>query len=332
MRRWIALAAVVPAIITGTPAQAAPAAGPGSAEVAGRDGVSAARAAWAPRTAAAGRGAVEPRVARVLQRVAGGRYVALGDSFTAGPLIPRHRGKPFACLRSDHNYPSLVANALRVGVLADVSCSAATTADLFRPQRVLLGNNPAQLAAVTPDTALVTVGIGGNDVGFSKTLYTCAGLSLTAPTGAPCMRHFGATLTDRVTATAPRIAAVLRTIHARAPHALVVVVGYLRILPSTTGCWPSVPAAAGDVPYLDRVERSLNRMLADEARRGGAIFVDNYRGGAGHDMCSAHRWVEPILLTHAAMPVHPNALGMRVVAGRVVATLASVRSAASRAR
>jgi hypothetical protein len=84
-----------------------------------------------------------------------------------------------------------------------------------------------------------------------------------------------------------------------------------------------VPAAAGDVPYLDRVERSLNRMLADEARKRGALFVDDYRGGTGHDMCSANRWVEPIFLNHAAMPVHPNALGMRVVAGRVVATLAA---------
>jgi hypothetical protein len=141
------------------------------------------------------------------------------------------------------------------------------------------------------------------------------------------MKHFGATLTNRVTETAPKVAAVLRTIHERAPHALVVVVGYLRILPSTTGCWPSVPAAAGDVPYLDRVERQVNRMLADEALRAGALFVDDYRGGAGHDMCSRHRWVEPLLISHAAMPVHPNATGMRVVAARVLATIAAARAA-----
>ncbi|MDN3353939.1 SGNH/GDSL hydrolase family protein [Actinomadura sp. DC4] len=256
--------------------------------------------------------------------------MALGDSFTAGPLIPRNHGKPFACLRSDHNYPSLVARALHAGEFVDVSCSAATTAEMFRPQRVLLGSNPAQLDAVTPDTALVTVGIGGNDVGFSRTLYTCAGLSITSPRGAPCMRHFGNTLNERVAATAPRIAAILKAVHERAPRALVLVVGYLRILPSATGCWPAVPASAGDVPYLDRVERSLNRMLAEEARRGGALFVDDYRGGTGHDMCSTRRWVEPILITHAAAPVHPNAIGMRVVAARVVATYAATRATAAR--
>jgi lysophospholipase L1-like esterase len=345
MRRWIALAAVLPTIAGGAPAHAA--GGPPShdralAETPVRPAAPypAPRALTDAQGAPAGRPPVSPTgettgrwaqaVPDVRARAAGGRYVALGDSFTAGPLIPRNHGRPFACLRSDHNYPSLVARALRAGEFVDVSCSAATTADLFRPQKVLLGSNPAQLDAVTLGTALVTVGIGGNDVGFSRTLYTCAGLSLTAPRGAPCMKHFGATLTERVTATAPRIAAVLNTIHERAPRALVIVVGYLRILPSDTGCWPAVPAAAGDVPYLDRVERSLNRMLADEARRGGALFVDDYRGGTGHDMCSTRRWVEPILITHAAAPVHPNATGMRVVAARVVATYAAARAAAAR--
>jgi lysophospholipase L1-like esterase len=255
------------------------------------------------------------------------RYVAMGDSFTAGPLIPRQHGTPFACLRSDHNYPSLIARSLRGTALTDVSCTAATTADITRPQPVLFGHNAAQIDAVTPDTGLVTLSIGGNDVGFSKTLYTCAGLSLTAPTGAPCMKHFGTTLERRIADTAPRIATILDEIRERAPRARVLVVGYLRVLPARTGCWPSVPAAAGDVPFLDRVERSLNRMLAEETRRAGDTFVDTYRASTGHDMCAQRRWVEGVLITHAAAPVHPNALGMRVVADRV---LAAISSAATR--
>jgi lysophospholipase L1-like esterase len=314
MRRWVALAALLPTIVTGAPP------------------VHASRATAAVdqtvrESAAPSRVAGRTRVVSALEKVAGGRYVALGDSFTAGPMIPRNHGKPFACLRSDHNYPSLVARSLRAGTFVDISCSAATTADLFQSQHVFLGDNPAQLSAVTPDTGLVTVGIGGNDIGFSKTLYTCAGLSLTAPRGAPCAKHLGTTLTDRIAEAAPKVATVLRTIHAQAPHAVVMVIGYLRVLPSATGCWPSVPAAAGDVPYLDHVERSLNGMLAEQARLGGALFVDDYRGGTGHDMCSARRWVEPILITHAAMPIHPNATGMRVVADRVIATLSQARAA-----
>lgn len=261
-------------------------------------------------------------------QAATGRYVAMGDSFTAGPLIPRQHGTPFACLRSDHNYPSLVARALRLTKFTDVSCTAATTADLSRPQKVLLGSNPAQLDAVTPDTTLITVGIGGNDVGFSRTIYTCAGLSFTSPAGAPCLKHFGGKLDRRVADTAPRLAGVLRAIHERAPRARVYVVGYLRLLPERTGCWPSVPAAAGDVPYLDRLERSLNAMLAEQARLNGAGFIDAYGDSTGHDMCARNRWVEGVVLTHAAAPIHPNAAGMRFVAGRVLAALRGSGAAA----
>lgn len=65
-----------------------------------------------------------------------GPYVALGDSYTAGPEIPDRTGTPAGCDRSDHNYPALVA--ARLGLAAadfrDVSCSGATIADLTAPQ------------------------------------------------------------------------------------------------------------------------------------------------------------------------------------------------------
>jgi hypothetical protein len=35
-------------------------------------------------------------------------YVSLGDSYTAGPLIPNQL-PPYGCLKSDHNYPHLAA-------------------------------------------------------------------------------------------------------------------------------------------------------------------------------------------------------------------------------
>ena len=46
-------------------------------------------------------------------RADGGVYVALGDSYTSGPLIPNQHGEPIDCGRSDHNYPSLVTEAFK---------------------------------------------------------------------------------------------------------------------------------------------------------------------------------------------------------------------------
>ncbi len=93
-------------------------------------------------------------------------------------------------------------------------------------------------------------------------------------------------------------------------------VGYLRVLPSALGCYPLVPIARGDVPYVDGVEQRLNAMLAYQAHAHGAVFVDTYTRSQGHDACqqSAAKWVEGTAPTSPASPFHPNALGMQQVA------------------
>src|SRR3954452_13214611 len=67
------------------------------------------------------------------------RYVALGDSYTSGPLIPLQRLDPLGCFRSTSNYPSLLAARLHIRSFTDVSCSGADTTHLTTAQDVLLG-------------------------------------------------------------------------------------------------------------------------------------------------------------------------------------------------
>jgi lysophospholipase L1-like esterase len=252
-------------------------------------------------------------------RAAEGEYVALGDSFTSGPLIPDQHGTPAGCLRSTNNYPSVAA--ARLGHrLVDVSCSGARTVDMTAPQRTRAGVNPPQLDALTTTTRLVTVGIGGNDIGFTDIAVACAAASFSDPFGAPCAKKYGDTLNERVRDTEPKVAAVLRGIRGRSPRAKVLAVGYLRLLPESPGCWPLVPFAWGDVTFLDDLERRLNTMIERVARANDVGFVDAYQGGLGHDTCASptRRWVEGFVPASPAAPVHPNAAGMREVADRVV--------------
>jgi hypothetical protein len=65
------------------------------------------------------------------------------------------------CQRSTHNYPALLAQALRIRDYTDVSCGGARTDDMTTPQPVRPGPNPAQFDALRPNTGLVTVTIGG---------------------------------------------------------------------------------------------------------------------------------------------------------------------------
>jgi hypothetical protein len=110
----------------------------------------------------------------------------------------------------------------------------------------------------------------------------------------------------------------------RAPSAKIAVVGYPTIVPdSGYGCWPVVPIAYGDVPYLRGVEKSLNAMLANTAAANGASFVDTYTPSIGRDACqsSGTRWVEGLVPANSAAPFHPNAAGERGMSVAVIARL-----------
>jgi len=256
------------------------------------------------------------------------RYVALGDSYTAGPLIPDVTGSPAGCLRSTHSYPFLVAAGTGAATFTDVSCQGATTANVTHAQSVPLGTNPPQDNALSAGTTLVTLQISGNNIGFSDIIIHCTTLSLTDPFGSPCKDHYTSGGTDRLRAAiaraAPKVAADLRRIHADAPNAKVLLVGYPVILPdSGDGCWPLVPIAYGDVPYLRGVEKALNAMLAVEAAANNATFVNTYTASIGHDVCQAPgtKWVEGLIPTSPAVPFHPNALGEQEMARQVLAAL-----------
>ena len=252
-------------------------------------------------------------------------YVALGDSYTSGPGVPNQMPEAVGCGRSDHNYPHLVAAALDVGRFTDVSCGSATTAHMAEAQPLPNGlTNGPQLDALGPDVDLVTLGIGGNDIGFGEIMANCVARSVLLPVTAPCRQYYtrqGDELGARIEATAPKVAAVLAAIRERAPDARILVVGYPVILPAAgPGCWPLMPIAVGDVAWLRTVEGHLNAMLAEQAAAAGATFVDTYASSVGHDVCRlpGNKWVEGLVPTAPASPVHPNALGMANSADQVL--------------
>jgi hypothetical protein len=249
-------------------------------------------------------------------------YVALGDSYTAGPLIQGTPGLPLGCIRSSNNYPHLANGQLGL-TLRDVSCSGAKTDHMTQPQGVSPGPNPPQFDALSANASVITLGIGGNDIGFSSIAQDCFSAS---PFGTPCKNKYVVggvdTITQRIQAAAPKVAAVLQGIRQRAPSARVLVVNYPAILPDTGfGCWPLVPVTPGDVPYLRAKEKELNAMLASQAAANGATVVNWYAASVGHDACKSPtvKWVEGPVPTSPAAPVHPNLRGMQGVAPLVVA-------------
>lgn len=251
------------------------------------------------------------------------RYVAMGDSYSAATgVLPTVPTAPPQCLRSERNYPHVIARRVEVR-LRDVTCGGAETGDYFEEQSP--GVAP-QLDALNRRTRLVTMTIGGNDNGvFIGTILKCGteGVS-TLGKGRPCKKEYGRSFVRTIrTRTAPALVKALRAVHRRAPRAEVAILGYPWIVPERRGCFDRMPIARGDVPYLRNIQRVLNVVVERAADATGSTYVDLSRASDGHDACKARgvRWIEPVLQGTNPVVVHPNALGERKLARRAIRVL-----------
>ncbi|KUI43278.1 hydrolase [Mycobacterium sp. IS-1590] len=250
------------------------------------------------------------------------RYVALGSSMAAGPGIgPRAGGAPWTAGRSARNYPHLVAAKLNLD-LVDVTYSGATTANvLSEPQHGV----PPQISALTGSEELVTVTIGGNDVGYVPMLFA-AGL----PQVVRKLPLLGTVLRaqldprareDALSQVAGALEEVGRTLRARSPRATVLFVDYLTLLPPSGV--PAPPLSDTDVATGRHVADTLERLTAEAASASGCGLVRAAEHSRAHHAWSAQPWTTRfgLPLPGRPAPLHPNAAGMRAVAELVESKL-----------
>lgn len=208
------------------------------------------------------------------------KYVAL-----AAPLVrPADPADP-KCIRSLADYPHVAAAALGA-VLTDVTCSGATSADFSAPQ---FDGTAPQYDALSADTDLVSITVGANDSALFGLPTGCVN-TLPRPFGKSCAAANTEGGADRygtaIDAWAPKFDAVLDTVHRRAPHARVFVVGYGAYF-RAGGCFPFQPYWGQDADYIQAKFDQLGGVLRAAGARHGAAFVDTRTPGAGHDSCAA---------------------------------------------
>ncbi|GAB3820896.1 SGNH/GDSL hydrolase family protein [Kribbella italica] len=255
-------------------------------------------------------------------------YVAMGDSFAAGSLVLPAK-EVLTCARSAVNYASLIAQQLKPAKFRDVTCGGATTNHFPNPQPgIIAGTAAPQYDALSEDTTVVSVGIGGNDIGLVGLAVSCVNL-LPQPVGTSCKATNTAGGVDRlaqkIDAFAPTYGTVIEQIRARAPHAKILMVGYPTGI-KKGGCWPVVPVWGADADYLQAALTRLNTRMAEQANAHGATYVDLATPSVGHDMCKSAgtRWIEgliPSLTTNGLVPLHPNAAGLRNAVPTVLAAI-----------
>ncbi len=250
----------------------------------------------------------------------GKKYVALGSSFASGPAIaPREPGAPRLAGRSRNNYAHLVADAARLQ-LTDVTSSGATCEHILHEQQY---GQPPQIRAVDAGTDLVTLTIGGNDIGLTQ--YRVAHrLPLPLRLIPPIARLGDETAVNhRLHTIEQSLTEVLNTISQRAPRARILVVNYLSLLG---------PVSDEDRP-VDRnyhqFAESLAAHTASAAARAGAELIDARTPSLDHPPGSTGAWTSDGYIPlpgrqYPGAPFHPTAAGMAGVADLILDRLATL--------
>ncbi|WP_161600662.1 SGNH/GDSL hydrolase family protein [Mycolicibacterium hodleri] len=256
----------------------------------------------------------------------GPSYVAMGDSAASAPLVPP-QATPAGCLKSTNDYPSVLASRIGAASFTDVTCSGARTEDLVsRSQPTRTGAVPPQLDAVTADTRLVTVTIGGNDVDLPATAMGCRRSTLDLP---PCSSDLVVdgidSISQAIDSDADQWAALVGAIRSKAPEARVILVGYGTYV-RPEGCFPAQPINPVDAAYFQSKLDELDGRLEQVAASEGVEFFDTRPLSVGHDICAApqDRYIEGFAPERPAAPLHPNGAGAAAFGSAIADYVTSV--------
>ena len=253
-------------------------------------------------------------VATLLDMPESPSYVALGSSYGSGPgLDPRAAGSPRRAGRSERNYAHLLAARLGL-TLDDQTYSGETVAQITGEDSS--SRRAPQLDAVGPQTRLVTVTAGGNDVGYIPRL---ANASIPGLLRLPGMRRTVRELGDQdatgraFAALGTRLSALCRIVAERS-DAVVVLTDYLTLLPDDESV-DTRPLSREIAAWGRDVAHRLSDTVAAVADAEGALFASAAEHSREHHAWSAEPWTSGFTLSlRGGAPYHPNAAGMDAVA------------------
>ncbi len=220
-------------------------------------------------------------------------YVALGDSYSSGVGAGNYTSASGSCDRSTNAYPQLWANSNSPASFAFVACSGATTSSVIS----------SQLSALSTATTLVSITVGGNDVGFSSVMKTCVLHSTST-----CVSAIDAAESQMRAQLPAELNAVLADISADAPNARVVVLGYPELydLSKSSTC---IGLSTTDRRDLNAAADELDGQVKAAAGRYGDVFADVRSAFAGREICDSGNWLHSVNILDVSESYHPTAAG-----------------------
>jgi lysophospholipase L1-like esterase len=224
---------------------------------------------------------------------AGARYVALGDSYSSGVGAGSYTAASGSCDRSTKAYSQLWANAHAPASYVSAACAGAKTTDV----------NANQLSALSSSTTLVSISIGGNDVGFAGIMQDCVLYSTDT-----CVNELNAAENVARTSLPGWLDTTYNGIRSRAPSANVVVMDYPRFYHDL---WYCVGLSSTDRKKINEAADVLDGVIQSAAARHGFRFGDVRSAFAnGHEICDgSSSWLHSVDLGDIGQSYHPTAGG-----------------------
>lgn len=217
-------------------------------------------------------------------------YAALGDSYSSGVGTGSYT-LDSACKRSVYAYPYLYAQSHSGTSLAFVACSGAKTSDLLA----------TQLQAVTSTTTLVTMTIGGNDIGFANLIYQC--------TLSDCSAALDATRANLEATLGPALDRVYSAVKSQAAFgAKIIALGYPRVF-SSSGCFGTFGISSTERSKANALADALDQVTATHALADGVTYRSAISAFTGHAVCSSSSWLNGLNLFNTTESYHPNRSG-----------------------
>ncbi|AIT61378.1 SGNH/GDSL hydrolase family protein [Corynebacterium doosanense] len=251
-------------------------------------------------------------------------YVALGDSYASmGTKDDFKPGSPDFCNRSVDNYAATVADDEDVELAEDVTCQGSTIDNILGTRDTGEEILPPQIEAVTPDTDLITLSIGGNDLGFAD-IARCVNSD---PTTSDCQDQLGPQMEERLSKLPSRLDdlyAAIREQHGGTMDGLTVVTtGYTPLVTGRDECEAAMEFSSRDRFWVAALTLSLDTLLGSAAERNGATFVlaDNtFDDLAQHTVCAPieDRFVDLTGDETDSYPLHPTPRGQEAMAEAVL--------------
>jgi lysophospholipase L1-like esterase len=254
------------------------------------------------------------------------RYVALGDSYSSGEGNEPFDGPCHRALGADSAYPRMLPGM--VDYLPTPffrACTGATIADVSQRPQPRRGSQDVQLEYVNSSTDLVTLTIGGNDLGFASIVVRCL-----LP-GDCSHGDFAARIEAGFAPIRPRLADTYRRVRARMdPDGYLVVGGYPRLfrLGPKSDCKSFI--SSREAAWIDSLVDRGNALIATATRdarysSGNVAYVNVASHVTGHELCSDDPWLYGIKVALEGGLIkgsyHPTKSGQRAFAAAFAAFL-----------